>query len=448
MPEDWQAGGFGVYVHWPFCAAKCPYCDFNSHVRRDVDADRWRRALVAEVAAAAHEVPGRVVDTVFFGGGTPSLMPPETVAAVIAAIGEAWTLAPDAEITLEANPTSVEAGRLRGYRDAGVNRLSMGVQALSDADLRALGRMHDVAEAERAFAVARAIFPRVSFDLIYARQGQTLSDWRSELDRALAMAVDHLSLYQLTIEPGTRFGDLAARGRLRGLPDAGAAADMYLATQEACAAAGMAGYEISNHARPGAESRHNLVYWRYGDYAGIGPGAHGRLSQGGVRWATEAVRAPEAWLDAAEAGRSGIAARTAVDAAGAGGRDADDGAATRRGHRPGAFAALNGAPLPEERVAELASLGLVETARRAAAGDRCRAGGARRGAAPARRLTGRRCRRTAGAYCLSKATPGRSGSQASLESHQNCRRGGSSPRCLSVPTRMPNVRSPPPAEVA
>ncbi len=359
MPEDWQAGGFGVYVHWPFCAAKCPYCDFNSHVRRDVDADRWRRALVAEVAAAAHEVPGRVVDTVFFGGGTPSLMPPETVAAVIAAIGEAWMLAPDAEITLEANPTSVEAGRFRGYHDAGVNRLSMGVQALSDADLKALGRMHDVAEAERAFAVARAIFPRVSFDLIYARQGQTLSDWRSELDRALAMAVDHLSLYQLTIEPGTRFGDLAARGRLRGLPDAGAAADMYLATQEACAAAGMAGYEISNHARPGAESRHNLVYWRYGDYAGIGPGAHGRLSQGGVRWATEAVRAPEAWLDSAEAGRTGIAARTAVDAREQAVEMLMMGLRLAEGVDTGRYARLNGTPLPEDRVAELASLGLV-----------------------------------------------------------------------------------------
>ena len=230
--EDWRSGGFAVYIHWPFCLAKCPYCDFNSHVRQTVDADRWRRALVAEVAAAAKTVPGRTVGSIFFGGGTPSLMPPDTVAAVIAAIAEVWTLASDAEITLEANPTSVEAGRFRGYRDAGVNRLSMGVQALNDADLKALGRMHDTAEAVRAFEVARSIFPRVSFDLIYARQGQTLADWRSELDRALAMAIDHLSLYQLTIEPGTRFGDLAARGRLRGMPSPDASQEMYLATEE------------------------------------------------------------------------------------------------------------------------------------------------------------------------------------------------------------------------
>ena len=276
--EDWRAGGFGVYVHWPFCAAKCPYCDFNSHVRRGVDQARWRRALVAEVAAAARAVPGRV--------GRDRLLRrrhPEPDAARDRRRGDrrdrrGWSLAPDAEITLEANPTSVEAGRFRGYRDAGVNRLSMGVQALNDADLRALGRMHDTAEAVRAFEVARGIFPRVSFDLIYARQGQTLADWRAELGRALALAIDHLSLYQLTIEPGTRFGELAARGRLRGLPAPDAAADMYLATQEICAAAGLAGYEISNHARPGAESRHNLVYWRYGDYAGVGPGAHGRLT--------------------------------------------------------------------------------------------------------------------------------------------------------------------------
>jgi oxygen-independent coproporphyrinogen-3 oxidase len=358
--EDWRAGGFGVYVHWPFCLAKCPYCDFNSHVRRDVDPTRWQRALVAEVAAAAREVPGRVVDTIFFGGGTPSLMPPETVAAMIEAVGAAWELAPDAEITLEANPTSVEAGRFRGFRAAGVNRLSMGVQALNDADLKALGRMHDAAEAMRAFEVARAIFPRVSFDLIYARQGQSLADWRSELDRALGLAVDHLSLYQLTIEPGTRFGDLAARGRLRGLPDAALAAEMYRATQEICGAAGVGAYEISNHARPGAESRHNLVYWRYGDYAGIGPGAHGRLTVGGRRWASEAVRAPEAWLEAVEGQGSGTAGRAEVS----GGEQAVEmlmmGLRLAEGVEPERFARLNGAPLPAERVAELAELGLVE----------------------------------------------------------------------------------------
>ena len=342
--EDWRSGGFAVYIHWPFCLAKCPYCDFNSHVRQTVDADRWRRALVAEVAAAAMTVPGRTVGSIFFGGGTPSLMPPDTVAAVIAAIAEVWTLASDAEITLEANPTSVEAGRFRGYRDAGVNRLSMGVQALNDADLKALGRMHDTAEAVRAFEVARSIFPRVSFDLIYARQGQTLADWRSELDRALAMAIDHLSLYQLTIEPGTRFGDLAARGRLRGMPSPDASQEMYLATEEICGRAGFGTYEISNHARSGAESRHNLVYWRYGDYAGVGPGAHGRLTRGGTRWATEAIRSPEAWLDAVETRGSGLATEAPVSSTDQAIEMLMMGLRLAEGIDPNRYAALAGAP--------------------------------------------------------------------------------------------------------
>ena len=359
-PEDWRAGGFGVYVHWPFCAAKCPYCDFNSHVRASVDAGRWRRALVAEIEAFARAVPGRTVDTVFFGGGTPSLMPPETVAAVIEAIRRGWSLAPGAEITLEANPTSVEAGRFRGYGDAGVNRLSMGVQALDDADLRALGRMHDTAEAVRAFGVARGIFARTSFDLIYARQGQTVAAWRAELARALEMAVDHLSLYQLTIEAGTRFGDLAARGRLRGLPDAEASAEMFFATAEMCDRAGLEGYEISNHARPGAESRHNLVYWRYGDYVGVGPGAHGRLTIGGRRWAIESQRSPEAWLDAAARNGTGVSLRTAVSGPEQAVEMLMMGLRLREGVDPARFEALNGAPLPAARVEELQALGLVD----------------------------------------------------------------------------------------
>lgn len=313
MSEDWRAGGFGVYVHWPFCLAKCPYCDFNSHVRGGIDEGRWRRALVEQVADAARLVPGRVVNSIFFGGGTPSLMPPETVAAVIAAIRSGWHLADGAEITLEANPTSVEAGRFRAFRDAGVNRISMGIQALNDDDLRRLGRMHNVAEAIQAFGIARAAFERVSFDLIYARQGQSLAQWREELRQAISLAVDHLSLYQLTIETGTRFGDLHARGRLRDLPDQDLSADMYALTQEVCGAAGMGGYEISNHARPGAESRHNLIYWRYGDYAGIGPGAHGRLSIGGSRWAVESVRSPEAWLEAVETKATGPNMRSEIE---------------------------------------------------------------------------------------------------------------------------------------
>ena len=293
---DWQHGGFGVYVHWPFCLAKCPYCDFNSHVSRSVDHDAWRTALLAETAHMRALTGPRQADTVFFGGGTPSLMPPATVAAIIDGIDRLWGLAPDAEITLEANPTSVEAAKFRDYAAAGVNRISMGVQALNDPDLKALGRMHSVAEARAAFDIARAAFDRVSFDLIYARVGQTVSAWEAELDEALNMAVDHLSLYQLTIEPGTRFAELHASGKLMPPPDADSA-EMYAVTQDLTGAAGMPAYEVSNHAQPGTESRHNLVYWRYGDYAGIGPGAHGRITDSaGQRLATETLRDPTRWL--------------------------------------------------------------------------------------------------------------------------------------------------------
>jgi oxygen-independent coproporphyrinogen-3 oxidase len=363
---DWRAGGFGVYVHWPFCAAKCPYCDFNSHVRAGIDHDRWRDALVAEVAVAAAETPGRRVDSVFFGGGTPSLMPPETVAAVLDAVRRGWGLDQGAEVTLEANPTSVEAGRFRAYRDAGVNRLSLGVQALNDADLKRLGRMHTAAEAVAAFEIARAVFDRVSFDLIYARQDQGLAAWRAELGRALELAIDHLSLYQLTIEAGTRFGDLAARGRLHGLPDAELAADLYAATGEACAAAGLAGYEVSNYARPGAESRHNLVYWRYGDYAGIGPGAHGRLTLGDGRWAVESERRPEAWLDAGSerTRRTGLSGEEQAAEMLMMGLRLAEGVDGER------FARLAGRPLDGAAIDELEALGLLrrDGARLAATG--------------------------------------------------------------------------------
>ncbi|MFQ6546908.1 radical SAM family heme chaperone HemW [Aestuariibius sp. 2305UL40-4] len=302
LSADWQQGGFGIYVHWPFCAAKCPYCDFNSHVWAEVDQARWRDALVGEVARVAGEVPGRVVSTVFFGGGTPSLMPPETVGAVLEAVRTGWPVANDLEVTLEANPTSVEAGRFRGFADAGVNRVSVGLQALNDADLGRLGRLHSAAEGRAAYELAREVFPRVSFDLIYARQFQSLADWRAELREALAMEPEHLSLYQLTIEEGTAFGRLFEAGRLKGLPDEDLAADHYELTQEMCEAAGLPAYEVSNHAGDGAEARHNLIYWRSGDWAGIGPGAHGRLTVNGTRYATEAARAPGDWLRRAEAG--------------------------------------------------------------------------------------------------------------------------------------------------
>ncbi len=297
-----KPAGFGLYVHWPFCQAKCPYCDFNSHVASRIDQRAWQAALISEIRRYGTETPGRVLNTIFFGGGTPSLMEPESVAAIIDAARGTWAPANDMEITLEANPTSVEAGRFLGYRDAGVNRVSMGIQALRDPDLKALGRLHTVAEARAAFDLARNTFPRVSFDLIYARQSQSLSDWKVELKEALAMAADHLSLYQLTIEPGTAFGDRHALGRLRGLPDEDISADMYEVTQALTDAAGLPGYEISNHAAPGAESRHNLIYWRGGDWVGVGPGAHGRLTVDGKRIATEATSAPSAWLQGVENG--------------------------------------------------------------------------------------------------------------------------------------------------
>lgn len=300
MPPDWQNAGFGIYLHWPFCQAKCPYCDFNSYVGGQVDHHRWQRAFFAEIDRYRQETGPRVLSTIFFGGGTPSLMPPDLVAALISKIRETWQTVNDLEITLEANPTSVEAGKFRGFHDAGVNRVSIGVQSLRDRHLRALGRVHSADEAKQAIEIAQNIFDRVSCDLIYARQNQTADEWRDELQEALSLGTRHLSLYQLTIEDGTVFGDRFKRGRLRGLPDDDIAADQWDVTQELCQSAGLPSYEISNHAAPGEESMHNLIYWRYGDYLGIGPGAHGRISANGKRWATQGVLLPNAWLDAVE----------------------------------------------------------------------------------------------------------------------------------------------------
>jgi putative oxygen-independent coproporphyrinogen III oxidase len=297
---------FAVYVHWPFCLSKCPYCDFNSHVRHaGVDEARFVRAFESEIAATAERAPDRTVSTIFFGGGTPSLMQPATVQAILDAIARRWPIAADVEVTLEANPTSVEATRFRGYRTAGVNRVSLGVQALDDAALKELGRLHTAQEALAAVAVARSIFERYSFDLIYARPRQTLDSWGEELKRAIAEAAEHLSLYQLTIEPETPFFGLHKAGKLA-LPDEDLARDLYDLTQSICGAAGLPAYEISNHARPGAECRHNLVYWRGHDYAGIGPGAHGRLSIDGRRYATETEKRPEAWLASVDANGHGL----------------------------------------------------------------------------------------------------------------------------------------------
>ena len=310
--EDWRQGGFGLYLHWPFCQSKCPYCDFNSHVSASIDQKQWEIAYLAEIGRLAAETPGRVLESVYFGGGTPSLMQPELVDAILQKVRASWPMVNDPEITLEANPTSVEAGRFRGFRAAGVTRVSMGFQALDDGHLQRLGRLHSVAEARRALQIATSVFDRVSFDLIYARQDQTLEAWRRELTEALAMAEGHLSLYQLTIEDGTAFGDRFAAGKLRGLPDEDLAADLYQLTQELCEAAGYAAYEVSNHARPGQDSRHNLIYWRGGDYLGIGPGAHGRLTLAGSRAATEAPKNPAVWLAAVASGQPGEMARAAL----------------------------------------------------------------------------------------------------------------------------------------
>ncbi|MEO9823604.1 MAG: radical SAM family heme chaperone HemW [Paracoccaceae bacterium] len=307
--------GFGLYVHWPFCQAKCPYCDFNSHVSDEVDQTRWRSAYLSEIKRISLETGPCVLNTIFFGGGTPSLMDPDSVDAIISAARAEWQPANDMEITLEANPTSVEAGRFQAYKQAGVNRVSVGVQALNDVDLKALGRLHSVSEARQAFDLARKTFKRVSFDLIYARQHQTLSQWKSELSEALSMAADHVSLYQLTIEDGTAFGDRAARGRLAGVPDDDTGADMYEITQEMTENAGLSAYEVSNHAKPGAESRHNLIYWQSGQWAGIGPGAHGRLNLEGVRTATETHLSPLAWLKSVEDTGSGESTRSGMSAA-------------------------------------------------------------------------------------------------------------------------------------
>lgn len=300
-----------LYIHWPFCLSKCPYCDFNSHVREAIPEARFVAALRQELAFEASRLGRRAVGSIFFGGGTPSLMQPESVAALIGDAAQLFALAPDAEITLEANPTSIEAGRFRGYAAAGVNRVSIGVQSFDDAALKFLGREHSAGQARAAIELAREIFPRLSFDLIYARPEQTLAAWREELDLALGLAADHLSLYQLTIEQGTKFATLFGRGAFR-LPDEDLAAALYEETEAAAARHGLAQYEISNYAQPGRESRHNLAYWRYQDYAGIGPGAHGRLTLGGALFATSRHRAPEPWADLVEAKGTGATVEEAI----------------------------------------------------------------------------------------------------------------------------------------
>jgi putative oxygen-independent coproporphyrinogen III oxidase len=351
---------FGVYIHWPFCLSKCPYCDFNSHVRAAaIDQSRYAAAFATEIASTAARIGGRAVSTIFIGGGTPSLMRPATVAAVLDAVARHWTVAADAEITLEANPTSVETERFHGFRAAGVNRVSLGVQALDDAALGGLGRRHTAAEALAAVRVAQSAFARSSFDLIYARPGQTLTAWKSELSVAIAEAAEHLSLYQLTIEQGTPFATLHAGGKLV-LPDPDLAHAFYDLTQDICAAAGLPAYEVSNHARPGAQCRHNLIYWHYHEYAGIGPGAHGRIVINGVRHATATEQRPEDWLERVEAASHGLIVDDPLTRAQAGDEFLLMGLRLTDGIDPARYRALAGRPLDPARVAALVRDGFVD----------------------------------------------------------------------------------------
>ena len=352
--------GFGIYLHWPFCAAKCPYCDFNSHVRhRPPDQPRFVAAFAAELAHFRARTGPREVTSIFLGGGTPSLMESATVAALLDTVAELWHVPDGIEITLEANPSSVEAGRFRGYRAAGVNRVSLGVQALNDTDLRFLGRLHDVAEALTAIELARDIFPRLSFDLIYARPHQTPEAWAAELEQAIGHAADHLSLYQLTIEEGTRFHALHAAGKIV-IPDNDRAAELYAVTQQIASAHGLPAYEISNHARPGAESRHNLVYWRYGEYVGAGPGAHGRFLENGRRSVTFTEKMPETWANLVEAQGHGVAGGETLSRS----EEADEflimGLRLAEGIDLVRYEAMSGRPLSSARIATLQGEGLVE----------------------------------------------------------------------------------------
>ncbi|WP_421761739.1 radical SAM family heme chaperone HemW [Devosia sp.] len=354
-------GLFGVYVHWPFCAAKCPYCDFNSHVHRGAfDEAHYVEAYAQELAHFAKHTQGRVVQSVFFGGGTPSLMDPRSVGGILDAIAKHWIVDPKAEITLEANPTSVEADRFRGYRAAGVNRVSLGVQSLREGPLAELGRKHTVDEAIAAVRLAQSIFPRTSFDLIYARPRQTLDEWQDELTEALWIAQGHLSLYQLTIEMGTRYYDLFRAGKLK-MPDEDLSADFYEMTQEMTQKAGLPAYEISNHARPGQESRHNLIYWRYGEYVGVGPGAHGRLLINNQRHATATEKLPFEWEKRVHARGHGMVTDDVLTWEEEGDELLVMGLRLREGIDPARFAKLSGRKISDRQINELKAIGFVET---------------------------------------------------------------------------------------
>lgn len=359
MHNNPDPAGFGVYIHWPFCAAKCPYCDFNSHVRHGgVDQAEFLAGYLREIAHMRDKIGARETETIFFGGGTPSLMDPSTVDTILSAINNAWPVSSNTEITLEANPSSVEAERFKGFRAAGINRVSLGVQALNDADLKKLGRLHNVAEAMTALEIAASTFDRYSFDLIYARPGQSHKDWEAELGQAIAMGTQHLSLYQLTIEEGTPFASLHKAGRLK-VPEPELADELYALTQQLTDAAGLPAYEVSNHAAPGEESRHNLLYWRYGEYVGIGPGAHGRIIYGENRYATSTERLPERWLSSVSDVGSAFAEFEGVDT----NAQADElllmGLRISEGADLSRLAALAGVQVAQSKIAELRDMQLL-----------------------------------------------------------------------------------------
>jgi putative oxygen-independent coproporphyrinogen III oxidase len=350
---------FGIYIHWPFCKAKCPYCDFNSHVRhQEVDTMSFARGLVSELQWFAQTTSHRQVTSIFFGGGTPSLMPPAAVAAVLDEVAKLWSVADTVEITMEANPTSVEAENFRGYRLAGVNRVSVGVQALNEEDLKALGRQHSPQEAIRAFKLALKVFPRVSFDLIYARPAQTLDAWREELKRALGEQEGHMSLYQLTIEPGTAYFDLHAKGALV-IPDEDKATDMFDLTQDLTEKAGLNAYEVSNHASEGQESRHNLLYWRYGEYVGVGPGAHARIGEGEYRRAIVMEKYPETWRKLVNDQGHGIVENVPIDPRDQASEYLLMGLRISEGIDLARYERLNGEAMDPNKIAGLKSLGLI-----------------------------------------------------------------------------------------
>ncbi len=357
--EDWQNGGFGVYIHWPFCAAKCPYCDFNSHVSKVINESDWRDAYLKEIDRTARLTGMRSVKSIFIGGGTPSLMSPSLVETLLEKITSVWQLESNCEITLEANPTSVETKKMRGFKASGVNRISMGIQSLNDQDLKRLGRLHTAKEALKSFDMAQKVFERTSFDLMYARQSQTLEDWKSELKQALNIGLDHMSLYQLTIEKGTAFGDRYAAGKLRGLPDEDLASDLFEMTRDLCDANGLSAYEVSNHARPGHECRHNLVYWNYGDYAGIGPGAHGRLTLEQSRYSTNTYKQPSKWLSEVKKG-SGDSSVTSLSRKDQGTELVLMGMRLVQGISIKRFQTIFGEPPSETALTNLTSQGLIQ----------------------------------------------------------------------------------------